>query len=410
MANCDAWRDFAPRCLSDATWEVAAKTRDAVLAHRPCPWGGQMVKFESKTLGDVNRTVWRSLFVQDAPEDPRNVLVRPEVRAMCQPTEELHLRCIETYAPGHALLQRTNCMFMIRLAQDPWLRLLGRVLFGQGYEQGFYHKLPVTSPHRLYKDWPEAGQSTYIAYEAMLIMSRLPASYSHYRSVFVFRTPEDSLGATWTCPFLPAIADMFHRALDRVINGHTIRDMRRIDANMYLVLSLRSYNRGNPLVPHRDPCAQHVVTVSRGEHLGFASWAHFKPHEKFYMSDYLHCFMKQLGHELKTYDTLDGQKLVPYQCVVVRQEWDKLRASFFQAFNVQKAAYRHANGGTSTPSLSEDVRPHVVSFVSTDFAQPEVVKTVVRKTFLELDETSVCTSESCLKRRNSTGEVMTFFV
>eukprot|EP00438_Fugacium_kawagutii_P004776 Skav203113 [mRNA] locus=scaffold447:476670:477842:+ [translate_table: standard] len=385
MADCDAWRDFAPCCLSDATWKVAAKTRDVVLARRACPWGGQMVKLESK-----------SMFVQDAPEDPRNVLVRPEVRAMCQATKELHLQCIETYTPGHALLQRTNSMFMIRLAQ---------VLFGQRCEQCLYHKLPVTGPHRLYKDWPEAGQCTYIALEAMFIMSRLPDSYSHYRSVLVFRTPEDSLGATWTLPFLPAIADMLQRALDRVVNGHTIRDMRRIDANMHLVLALRGYSRGNPFVPQRDPCAQHVVTVSRGEHLGLVSWERFKPGEKFYMSDYLQCFMQQLGYELKTYDTFDGQKLVPYQCVVVRQEWDELRASFFEAFKVQKAAYRRANGGTVTPSLSEDVRPHFVSFASTDFAQPEVIKTVVRKTFLELDEAPICTTKSRLKRCNSTGEV-----
>eukprot|EP00438_Fugacium_kawagutii_P010073 Skav205248 [mRNA] locus=scaffold4376:7390:8574:+ [translate_table: standard] len=385
-----AWRDFALCCLSDATWKVVAETRGAVLSHRSCPWGGDMIKIDSK-----------SMFVQDAPEDPCDVLVRPEVRAMSQPTEELDLRCIETYAPGHALMQRRNSMFMVRLAS---------VLFGKGYEPCFSQTEPVTGPHRLYKDWPEAGQCTYIEFDALVIMCRLPDSYSHYRSVFVFRTPanSNSLGATWTSAFWPAVADMFHRAMDRVINGHTFRDMRRIDANMYLVLSLRSYNRGNPLLPQREPCSEPTFTVSCGEHLGLVSWARFKAREKFHLGEYLRSFVKELGSELKTYDTLDGRKLVPYQCVVVRHEWDQLRASLFEAFKVQQAAYRHANGGTSTPSLSEDAPPHFVPCAPAEFAQPEVIKTVVRKTFLELDETSLCTAESCLKRRNSTGEVMTF--
>eukprot|EP00438_Fugacium_kawagutii_P009162 Skav206203 [mRNA] locus=scaffold1844:395252:395841:- [translate_table: standard] len=132
MADCAdhqaAWRDFAPCCLSDATWKVAAESRDAVLSHRSCPWGGHLIKIDSKTLGHVNGR--RSMFIQDAPEDPCDVLVRPEVRAMSQPSEEVDLRCIETYAPGHALLQRTNSMFMVRLASEAWLG--GVVFLGGG--------------------------------------------------------------------------------------------------------------------------------------------------------------------------------------------------------------------------------------------------------------------------------------
>eukprot|EP00490_Sorites_sp_Unknown_P016133 CAMPEP_0114646110 /NCGR_PEP_ID=MMETSP0191-20121206/4969_1 /TAXON_ID=126664 /ORGANISM="Sorites sp." /LENGTH=61 /DNA_ID=CAMNT_0001858903 /DNA_START=1 /DNA_END=182 /DNA_ORIENTATION=- len=59
---------FAPHCMSNAEWLVAAQTREAVLSHRPCPWGGHLIKLESK-----------SIFVQNAPEDPCDVLVRPEV-------------------------------------------------------------------------------------------------------------------------------------------------------------------------------------------------------------------------------------------------------------------------------------------------------------------------------------------
>ena len=64
----------------------------------------------------------RNLFIQNAPEDPRDLFVRPEVRAMSKGPMEMKLRCLETYAPGDALMERTNCMWIIRLAAETWQR------------------------------------------------------------------------------------------------------------------------------------------------------------------------------------------------------------------------------------------------------------------------------------------------
>lgn len=44
------WLNFAGSCMSDEQWEVATKTPEAVLSHRSCPWGGHLIKIESKTL------------------------------------------------------------------------------------------------------------------------------------------------------------------------------------------------------------------------------------------------------------------------------------------------------------------------------------------------------------------------
>ena len=52
--NHGAWLKFAPSCMSDEQWEVAAKTPEAVLSHRSCPWGGHLIKIDSKMLG----TAW----------------------------------------------------------------------------------------------------------------------------------------------------------------------------------------------------------------------------------------------------------------------------------------------------------------------------------------------------------------
>eukprot|EP00438_Fugacium_kawagutii_P013100 Skav213401 [mRNA] locus=scaffold797:641580:642773:- [translate_table: standard] len=395
MADClddTAWRDFAPCCLSETTWEVAAKTRHAELSHRSCPWGGHMIKIDAKNV-----------FVQDAPEDPRDVLVRPEVNAMCQANQATdcpyQYRCHETYAPGYAFLERTSASWTIRLAL---------VLFGHGFDHALYHQLPVKGAHRLCKDWPQAGNCTYIGFEAMWIMCRRSGCNSRYRSILVFRSPVDTW-ASWTTPFLPDVTDMLHDMMDRLVNGHTIRDMRGIDAKMYLVLSLRCYTRGSPLVPQGEPCSEHSFAVSRGQPLGLVSWGRFKPGEKFYLSEYLNCFMQQLGYELKTYDTLDGWHLVPYQCVVVRHEWNQLRTAFNEAFKVHRAAYRHANGGTAAPCLSEDAVPHFISHEDSkpdtlgceSCLQPPVLKTVVRNTFLELDEGENSLHLDCMKRSNS---------
>ena len=52
--NHGAWLKFAPCSMSDEQWEVAAKTPEAVLSHRSCPWGGHLIKIDSKTL-DTSR-------------------------------------------------------------------------------------------------------------------------------------------------------------------------------------------------------------------------------------------------------------------------------------------------------------------------------------------------------------------
>jgi len=386
--NHGVWLNFASQCMSDEQWEVAATTREAILSHRSCPWGGHLIKVES-----------RNVFIQNAPEDPCDLFVRPEVRAMSQGPMEMTLKCKSIHAPGDATLERTNSMWVVRVAS---------VLFGhcQGsFEDHLYETMPMLTRHRLYKNFPEAGDSTYLATEAIWMARRLADSCNRYRLVLVFQTPEDTF-PTWASSFFPAWTIMCRKAQERVLNGPGFQDMRAIDAKMYMVLSMRSFNKGPPLIPESGS-SDNIFTVSAGEHLGLVSWTRFAPGKKFNLGNYLRCFMGHLGHKMKTYQVMDGRKLPLYQCVVARHEWEELRKSFFEAFRVQKAAYRHANGGTSTPSLLEDARPHSAYKPAAVCVQPEVIKTIVRKTFLELEEEE---DSNCLKRSNSTGEVMTYFV
>mmetsp|Transcript_41248 Transcript_41248/g.84229 ORF Transcript_41248/g.84229 Transcript_41248/m.84229 type:complete len:398 (+) Transcript_41248:71-1264(+) len=388
------WLNFAASCMSDVQWEVAAIRPDAVLSHRSCPWGGHLIRLDAKNV-----------FIQNASADPADILVRPEVREMTpgKSKAEITWRCREIYAPGDALMECTNC----------WSTRLFGVLFGHSLGSTrlhFFQEATTVSRHALYKDFPEPGDSTQVETETIGIVRRLPhPSGNRYRLVFVFSTPEDNFAGSSLCDqHLPAFTDMYRNMFDRVVNGPGFLDMRGVDANMYLVLSLRAFNRGPPMIPHNSPCSEESFHISVGEHLGLLSWIRFKPHEKFCLREYLRCFMERLGHQLKTYEVMDGRKLVNYQCVVVRQEWEQLRTSFYQAFKVQKAAYRHANGGTSTPSLVADAAPRFALREFSCCAQPQGIKTVVRKTFIDLDEDSD-DSADCLKRSNSTGEVMTLY-
>lgn len=157
-----------------------------------------------------------------------------------------------------------------------------------------------------------------------------------------------------------------------------------------------------------------AVTISAGKNLNLTRWTRFKG--KFCMAEYMRCFLGALDHDISIYDSLEGRSLVPYQCVVLRSQWMPLRDSFFEAFNLQKTAYRRANGGTTAPGMIEDARPHLlrgdgadVAAVSSDSDQllaDRSSKFVVRNTFLELDDVP----DPCpIKRSKSSGDLSATF-
>lgn len=371
------WFDFARSCLSDSKWEMAANRPEASLSHRTCPWGGHLIRFDS-----------RKLFIQNAPENPRDFLVRPEVRAMYEGSE-IKVQWRETLAPGEAVLERSTSMWVMKMAS---------VLFGnfQGLSNFFYDSLPTLARHQLRRDFPESGDCTYVGQECLLISRREPGERSRFQVVLVFRTPEDRW-AHWAWPLYAMITDMYYKAMVRFLNRPEAQDMRATDSNFYLVLAMRSFNRGPPMIPHRgtDPAE---ITISSGQDMGLASWSRFCSSRKgFVLAEYLKVFVEKLGYNLQTYETLDSCKLVPYQCVVKRSDWEQLRESFTLAFRLQKAAYRRANGGKMAPSLVEDAEAHwtahgkygngcFLNSQSEALPQATMIKTVVRNTFLELEE------------------------
>eukprot|EP00435_Cladocopium_sp_Y103_P034158 s1161_g8.t1 len=102
--------------------------------------------------------------------------------------------------------------------------------------------------------------------------------------------------------------------------------------------------------------------------------------------------IENLEEDLSVYETLDGRPLVPYQCAVSRQAWNQIREHFIACFLVGKTAYRRANGGSTAPTLHEDVEPRFLHRAP-DPSTSTVVRAqgqgsyrmVVRNTFVEVE-------------------------
>lgn len=376
--------------LSRSAWDLAAERPDSSLLHRSCPWGGHLVRLDL-----------RNIRVMGAPEIASNVLVRPEVRSRYSGVLEkgvyrdvMSSEILKTFNPGDALIEQFYTMPALRL---PAL-LFGdfsvlESLYGPS-SRGFLGR------QKLRRDFPEQGHSTYIfenrfgrAQEYLLTARREHQSQNIFHFVCIFSTPEDKW-YDWFSPFFFLLMDEAHRVVQGYMNRPGIQELRQADEQFYITLALRNFNRGPPLLPSDES-----VIIQDGHDRGLSCWMPFEPRKKFCFAEYLRQFLERLGHQVPIYDTLDGKTLVPYQCVMVRESWMELRRDVLAALKLQKMAYRFRHGGTTAPSLVEDVCPRVTPERATSPSVPShgchgdgicerpiVAKVVVRNTFLELED------------------------
>lgn len=238
-----------------------------------------------------------------------------------------------------------------------------------------------------------------------MVIVRKASQRHHFRLMILFRVPDVELLLSWTSKSFVILLERSREAVCMFLSRFGIVDMRELDAKMYVVLGMRNFHRGPPLIPVESLSPSNAVEVAISCRNGcddLKRWRRFSSEgdpKAFRMAKYLRCFMKQLGHPIMTHDTLDGRRLVSYQCVVLREDWLRLREVFWDAFRIQKAAYRRANGGKTAPTLQEDVTPHFLKAVLRDEGSdvpaipsagsdgdPYDRHLVVRKTFLEVVE------------------------
>lgn len=215
------------------------------------------------------------------------------------------------------------------------------------------------------------------------------AERERFRTIVVFSTER---WAAWASPAFPLFTTGARKAFQWFLNRPGLQEMRSIDSNFYVLLAIRSFNRGPPMLPQAEPDTQ-SISIAAGEELGFPHWARFRNGgRQFRFAEYLRRFLEKLGHVVEIYETMEGRELVPYQCVLVRSQWEEVREPCLQLLNVQKAAYRRANGGKTSPSLIEDAPPrfaseHPVHDDLNETSQESLVASLATcKTFIELDE------------------------
>jgi len=102
--------------------------------------------------------------------------------------------------------------------------------------------------------------------------------------------------------------------------------------------------------------------------------------------------------------------------VLLRQDWEKVKDLVMDAFRLQKAAYRRANGGTSAPGILEVASPHFIGQALSHGELnrkslpegPRGPKMVIRNTFFEVYEGSPTECPSMRRSKSCSNSEMIF--
>ncbi|CAE7554288.1 mucK [Symbiodinium natans] len=382
---CDAtaWFESVPHLLSEQEWEVSGRIGQSSLSHCRCPWGGHLLRL---SLSGIH--------VQNA--DTRSLLLRPETRAKHEAQLPLggRMELLELLAPGDTLVRQPASWGLLQLCS---------LVFGNAGASGIglpELSAPIVSRQRLYRAWPTNEDTTLMfsrneADPADALLICRPQGAEHVGLVGVFSVSEDKFDQ-WMSTHHALLLESAISTATRFLNRPGITQLRAFDANMYTVLSVHSCKRGPPLLPLASGSAQRAdVVIKTDERSQLGAWARMPlcSDGKFRLVDFVKQFAKNLGMSLQAYSSLDGQRLVHYQCVVKREEWDRVREQFQEAFLVQKRAYRRANGGSCAPCLAADAEPRfapdarragLCNQIRLNAHKPAQHKTVVRRTFIEV--------------------------
>jgi len=385
----EEWFELVPNLLSHQGWEVAIDEGRSSLFHRECPWGGHIIKC---SMEDV--------VINNPPEDPSNVLIRPETRERYQARcgERLcRIELLEVLAPGEAVLKRFSCFGLLRLLTvlfgrlaRPWMEFSFTSADGVG-----------TALHKVSRDYPKKGDCAtglfhYTGEPPDGLLHCRPQADGRFHICGIFTVSTDKF-ARWATHYFGLMVASCRRTCQWWLNRPGVEELRSLDQQAYVTLTIQSWQRGFPFLPSREDSTD-TVTILAGEALGLPVWTRFDPSlhgdDKFRFATYLQHFLRSLNIPVVVYDRLDGRLVVPYQCLVRSEEWMEIRPRFLQAFTLQKTAYRHANGGTTAPNVHENSKPRFIPRLSCEALNRRIEraqrrssqhKVVVRHTFVEVE-------------------------
>ena len=388
----EEWCHLVPHLLLSEGWQHIAEEPSSFLSHCSCPWGGSLVK-----------TTFLDVTVADPPEDPARILVRPESRAWgastfiaCSPE---YFALEEQLAPGDAIVHRWASWKVLRLFA---------VLFGeigtQLAQTHFYHpEMAVQLRMRSRRNYPQKGDSSQTVtslsepFEAVNFCR--PTDVKGCVDIYhIFRVPTDLNLSQWAAAQFHGALESGRRVTHHYLNRPGIPQIRAFDEQFYVVLTMQSFKRGAPLLPAQPDEREQVTKIDAGQAMGLTKWVRYEPAmaggSAFHLSEYLRLFAERIGESCRFYQSLDGQELLYFQCVVARDEWVRVQGHIRSAYLLQKTAYRRANGGAQAPGLSEGVKPRfcqeidlssLAERIQADSAARPQQKVQVRNTFVEVD-------------------------
>lgn len=377
----EEWFQLVPQLICEEGWDVLIDGAKSCLLHCDCPWGGELLKIRVDA------------HVENVPENPSHLLVRPEVRALYgngSVSKFEDLQMLIHQAPGEAFIEQLHSWGLGSFCSS----------FLEASDETCSEEFSTrkSSWQRLSRDFPGEGDSSLcVQGDSLGLLLCRPKGGSRYEINGIFHVTEEQF-KQWNSIYLRLLFESASRTARWFVNRPGISDLRSIDRSFYTTLTVQSCRRGLPLLPcPPGDVEDEVVTIADGEALGLDRWLRFDAErygsERFYLSQYIKIFLANLNvhSNFPTYNSLDGNQLVSFQCVVRRDEWNAVKEAFHKAFLMQKKAYRRANGGNSAPSLSEDAAPRPLRSAVGAVRLPEEAtqhKVVVRRTFLDVDDPS----------------------
>lgn len=246
--------------------------------------------------------------------------------------------------------------------------------------------------YKMSRDFPQQGDSGYTMVEAAgeeigrLVWLR-PDQHGKGKLLLVWQMPHREF-ALWATLQFAQFMDSLKTSAQWFYKYFSAKEAMKLENEFYLSLSITHLSSGNPLVPAAsDSC----TCVDVGESLGLCHWERFEG--AFQLAEYLKVFLaKATGEELCAFQSKDGRPLAPHQCVVRSDQWCRVRGRFFEAFRVQRSAYRRCNGGSNAPAVYENNKLELLdvprSGMSGRVRAPQgCEKLVVRNTFWDVQET-----------------------
>lgn len=399
------WFHFVPALLDNEGWQIVCDSSAGRLLHQNCPWGGHLVRF---SLKDIE--------VHSPPADTSYLFVRPETRVWAKCTyqglnEEL-TEVVQHLAPGHAVVRRRSSWRFNRQCAVFFLLLSNRIPSTE---------MPGDVCWMVRRNYPHRGDSAFLAkclaeQLEVLVVGR-PQGPGTFALDWVLRVLSVPM---WASVHFESLLQSARDCTQWFVNRPAVAEMRRRDMQCYAILTIQSWRRGRPLIPaglgEEDIT---TVTIDAGRRDGLTSWVRYDPRMvrsgSFLLSEYLTLFLQRIGEQATFYQSLDGQELLPYQCAIAREDWDRVRPRFHRAYALQKAAYRRSRGGRTAPSLIESLAPRFRDDHSLDDLQQRLrksieAKTVVRKTFVEVDDSADLDGYAIsFQRRRTVSPVRHFF-